>query len=71
MWNIRIRKNAAKNLQKLPNSIQERFKALALELKVRGPVQPEWPNFGKIQGLSTVIIAISKRADQPMLWSGK
>jgi len=51
MWNVRIRKKALKTLTKLPVSIQERFKALALELKTLGPVQPGWPNYGKIQGV--------------------
>ena len=50
MWNVRIHKKASKNLIKLPVSIQERFKALAIELKVLGPIQNRWPNFGKIQG---------------------
>lgn len=31
-------------------SIQDRFKALALELKALGPVRSDWPNYGKIQG---------------------
>ena len=35
---------------KLPVSIQERCKALAIELNVLGPIQNRWPNFGKIQG---------------------
>lgn len=50
MWNVNIRKNAAKSLFKLPIDIQERFKALAIELRVRGPVQNHWPNYGKIRG---------------------
>jgi mRNA-degrading endonuclease RelE of RelBE toxin-antitoxin system len=38
MWNVTIRKKAVKNLKKLPVITQERFKALALELRVLGPV---------------------------------
>ncbi len=49
-WEIRISKKAAKNLKRLPVSIQERFKALALELRVAGPVRDGWPNYGKIRG---------------------
>lgn len=37
-------------MTKLPIEIQERFKALAIELKVMGPVQNRWPNYGKIRG---------------------
>jgi mRNA-degrading endonuclease RelE of RelBE toxin-antitoxin system len=50
MWNVKIHRKAAKNINKLPADIQERFKALAIELKVIGPVQPHWPNYGKIRG---------------------
>ncbi len=50
MWEVTIRKKAIKNLKKLPIAIQERFKALALELRVLGPVQQGWLNYGKIQG---------------------
>ena len=32
-------RRAVKNYQKLPPQIQERFKALALELRATGPVQ--------------------------------
>jgi DNA-binding XRE family transcriptional regulator len=48
---VRLNQRAVKNYQKLPQQIQERFKALALELRASGPVQRQWPHFGKIQGL--------------------
>lgn len=51
MWKIIFHKRVVKNLNKLPNEIQERFKALAIELKVMGPVQYQWPNYGKIRGI--------------------
>ena len=50
MWNVRIKKKVAKSLSKLPVLIQEQFKALAIELQVTGPVQNNWPNYGKIHG---------------------
>jgi mRNA-degrading endonuclease RelE of RelBE toxin-antitoxin system len=49
-WQVRVHKRAVKNLQKLPENVQERFKALALELCAIGPVQRHWPHYGKIQG---------------------
>ncbi len=49
-WDVRMSRKAAKNLKKLPVSIQERFKALALELKAAGPVRDRWQNYGKIRG---------------------
>ena len=50
MWDVRIKKRAVKNLLKIPISIQEQFKALAIELRTIGPIQNGWPNFGKIYG---------------------
>jgi mRNA-degrading endonuclease RelE of RelBE toxin-antitoxin system len=50
MWEVRLNKRAVKNYPKLPVNIQERFKALALELRALGPVQPHWPRYGKIRG---------------------
>jgi mRNA-degrading endonuclease RelE of RelBE toxin-antitoxin system len=50
-WQVRLSKRAVRNYQKLPQQIQERFKALALELRSTGPVQRQWPHYGKIQGM--------------------
>lgn len=51
MWKITLHKRIVKNLNKLPVEIQERFKALAIELKVMGPIRHQWPNYGKIRGI--------------------
>ncbi|MDM8536063.1 hypothetical protein QUF70_04855 [Desulfobacterales bacterium HSG17] len=51
-WNVKIKKKAVKVLQKLPVSVQEQFKSLAMEMRVTGPVQESWPNYGKIRGVS-------------------
>ena len=50
-WKVRLSKRAVKNYQNLPRQIQERFKALALELRTIGPGQRQWPHYGKIQGM--------------------
>ena len=50
-WQVRLSKRAVKKYRKLPRHIQERFKALALELRTIGPVQRQWPHYGKIQGM--------------------
>ena len=65
-WQVRLSKRAVKNYQKLPQQIQERVKALALELRTTGPVQPQWPHYGKIQGMQNVFIAILSQADPLM-----
>jgi hypothetical protein len=36
--------------KKLPNDIQESLISLVLELRVKGPVLPKRPHFGKIKG---------------------
>ena len=51
-WQVRLSRRAVKNYQKLPWQIQERFKALALELRPTGPVQPQWPHQGKIKSVA-------------------
>ncbi|MBM4287119.1 MAG: cytotoxic translational repressor of toxin-antitoxin stability system [Deltaproteobacteria bacterium] len=49
-WQVRLNRRVVKQLERLPAGIQERFKALALELRAVGPVQRHWPHYGKIQG---------------------
>ena len=50
MWNVRINKKILKKYNKLSGSIQERFKALTIELRAVGPVQTRWLNYSKISG---------------------
>ncbi len=50
-WQVSLSNRAFKYYLKLPKQIQERFKALALELRAMGPVQRQWPHYGKIQGI--------------------
>ena len=37
-----------KGIKKLPDRIQEKFMALVLDLELKGPVLPEWPNYSKL-----------------------
>ena len=50
MWEVILKKKIVKNIEKLPVSVQEQFKALMLELRATGPVQKGWLNYSKIQG---------------------
>jgi len=47
-YEIRITKKVQKNLHKLPKNIRQRFIALAEQLRERGPVAHDWPNYGKL-----------------------
>jgi len=48
MYKIRIKKQAEKNLQKMPISIQDTFFQLVDDLKKTGPLQLGWANFSKL-----------------------
>ena len=41
---------ASKQRDKLPTQIEDALQALWTELKLEGPVQPEWPHYGKLIG---------------------
>jgi mRNA-degrading endonuclease RelE of RelBE toxin-antitoxin system len=47
-YEVRISKKAHKNLLKLPKNIQQRFIALAEQLRERGPMAHDWPNYSKL-----------------------
>ncbi len=52
LWNVRLTNKAAKQLSKLPEEIRIRVGALMTDIRNRGPMVPEWKNFGKLRGLS-------------------
>jgi len=41
--------NVRKGLKKLPKGIDEAFQLLLAEIKLSGPVQANWPNYGKLR----------------------
>jgi mRNA-degrading endonuclease RelE of RelBE toxin-antitoxin system len=47
-YEIRVVKKVHKNLSKLPKNIRERFVTLAEELRDRGPIAHDWPNYRKL-----------------------
>ena len=49
-WTVEITGKAQKQKSKLPEDIADALLALWTELKLEGPVQPEWPHFGKLKG---------------------
>ena len=49
-WTVEITGKAHKQRGKLPEDIADALLALWTELKLEGPVQPEWPHYGKLKG---------------------
>ena len=48
IYEIRVVKKVRKNLYKLPKNIQQRFIALAEQLRERGPIAHDWLNYSKL-----------------------
>jgi mRNA-degrading endonuclease RelE of RelBE toxin-antitoxin system len=47
-WVVRITKQAAKGVQKLPTQERKKLAALAKEIVEKGPVRTNWPNYSKL-----------------------
>ncbi len=48
MYNIIIKKSIMKNVLKMPKDIQFHFESLVNDLREKGPVRKEWPNFSRL-----------------------
>ena len=49
-WKVSFTSRAEKQKEKLPDAMKARLLVLAMELKLEGPIQKEWKNFGKLMG---------------------
>jgi len=49
-WKVCFSSHAEKQKGKLPARIKARLLVLVTELKIEGPIQPEWRHFGKLAG---------------------
>ena len=47
-WQIVIRTRVAKQIQRLPRVVQQRYLVLQHELAIQGPVRGNWPNYSKL-----------------------
>ena len=47
MFSVKITQKATKGILKMPEKIQARMIILLKDLRNKGPVRSEWPNFGK------------------------
>ena len=50
-WQVVIRTRAAKQLQRLPHTVRQRYLVLAQELATQGPIRGNWPNYSKLNDL--------------------
>lgn len=48
MWQINFTHKAAKQLNKLPKREKDILSLLVKDLRLRGPVVPEWKNYSKL-----------------------
>ena len=48
MYKVIIKKRILKNIQKMPKNIQFVFDSLIDDLREKGPIRAEWPNYGKL-----------------------
>ncbi len=54
MWQVVLHKKVVKQLEKMPQVIQERFDLLSKELEVAGPLRSNWKNFGRLKTQNNV-----------------
>lgn len=47
---VSLHKRAAKQLRDLPEVVRVQVNALMEEIRVTGPVTPQWKNFGRLKG---------------------
>ena len=49
VWRVWLTASVRQRLKKLPKSIDEIFQLLLAELGLSGPVQKDWPHYGKLR----------------------
>ncbi len=47
MYEVLVKKKVLKDIGKLPEAIQKALVNLIDDLREKGPIRNEWPNFGK------------------------
>ncbi len=48
-YEVKIKKQVEKKLEKLPILIQKKLVRLVMDLRDNGPIQLNWPNFSKLK----------------------
>ena len=49
-WDVSINKKAVKGIAKMNHRAQAAVALLIEDLKIEGPIQTGWPNYGKLKG---------------------
>ncbi len=49
IWVVRLTVKVRKRLKRLPKGIDEVFQLLLAEMRLSGPVQVDWPHYGKLR----------------------
>ncbi|MBR5095934.1 MAG: hypothetical protein IK015_00085 [Treponema sp.] len=47
-YQVFVKKKIRRNLEKLPQNVQDLFDELTEDLTAKGPEQPSWPNYSKL-----------------------
>ena len=48
MYEVKIKKKVLKRIERMPYSVQEKMRYLVMDLRDKGPLRKEWPNFSKL-----------------------
>jgi len=48
MYDVLIKKRALKDIEKMPSHIQKKLAVLIDDLRDRGPIRTDWPNYSKL-----------------------
>lgn len=49
-WEINFSGQARKQVKKMPHKVIDALNFLRMDIAESGPVQPSWPNYGKLKG---------------------
>ena len=47
-YKVFVKKKIRRNVEKLPQNVQDLFNELTEDLTAKGPEQPSWPNYSKL-----------------------
>ncbi len=48
MYDVLVPKKVLKTIEKMPESVRDRMAELVQDLRDFGPLQPTWPNYGRL-----------------------
>jgi mRNA-degrading endonuclease RelE of RelBE toxin-antitoxin system len=49
-YQVKVKKKVARDLEKLPENVQQLLFLLVNDLQAEGPIQRSWPNFSSLGG---------------------